>query len=103
MRGEAGGGVPGQAALDALLLGDGLLEDVLAEDALSAEDPEVVELVELPDEASFLGVSFALDESELDESPLEDPESVEPESDEPLVEAVFSEERPLADDPWSFL
>ena len=52
-------------------------------------------------------VSFVLDESPPDDASegvsFEDPEPADSESDELLAEATFSEERPLADDPWSFL
>lgn len=90
-------GVPTQAALEVLL------PEVLPDDALSAEGVEVVSLVELLE-----GESFVLDESPPDdgaseEVSFEDPEPTDPESDELLAEASFSEERPLADDPWSFL
>ena len=89
--------MPHQAALEVLL------PEVLLDDTLFVEGVEVASLVELPEE-----VSFVLDESPPDDDAsegvsFEDPEPADSESDELLAEATFSEERPLADDPWSFL
>ena len=95
--GRAREGGPGQAALEVLL------PEVLPDGALFAEGVEVASLVELPEEVSFVPDESPPDDDASEEVPFEDPEPSDPESDELLVDEAFSEERPSAEDPWSFL
>ena len=96
-RGRARKGVPGQVALEVLL------PEELLDDALFAEGVEAASLVELPEEVSFVPDESPPDDDASEEVPFEDPEPSDPESDELLVDEAFSEERPSAEDPWSFL
>ena len=96
-RGRARKGVPGQVAPEVLL------PEELLDDAFFAEGVEAASLVELLEEVSFVPDESPPDDDASEEVPFEDPEPSDPESDELLVDEAFSEERPSAEDPWSFL